>query len=82
MSTPSIGLSVGVFPPAMVAIVGKMSTVAPNWKENIVRQCLVRRVRSFTSVVLAGFILPGIQAMAGSRIPPSYVVPLPHLSKP
>ena len=35
-----------------------------------------------TSCVFPGVILPGHQAMAGSLIPPSHVVPLPHLNTP
>ena len=39
-------------------------------------------VYTITSFVLPGLIFPGIQAMAGSLIPPSYVVPFPHFSRP
>ena len=35
-----------------------------------------------TSCVFPGVILPGHHAMAGSLIPPSHVVPLPHLNTP
>ena len=35
-----------------------------------------------TSCVFPGLILPGHQAMAGSLIPPSHVVPFPHRSRP
>ena len=35
-----------------------------------------------TSLVTPGCILPGHHAIPGSLIPPSYVVPFPHLNKP